>query len=257
MLHFVNITENEFLNSMLLYKHMPLENALRTLKNKSLWFANPATWQDPFEKRFMEAKYIKEGVEKTFNWPGRMFCTCMTQTQSSEAFWNAYSRGEIVIELRINREKLLEELKKKSSKYEIFIGKVEYMKTSDIKKTELKNIPFNPPLKVSLNTPEFAARLFMLKRIAFQYEDEIRIILIKKNKTQEEGIGLEYTCDNTELISSIVLDPRLGDNTADVLSKYFTEEVGFKPYNSGKTTVKRVLRSQLYTNPSQAVLHLD
>lgn len=56
MIRFVNITEEEFLDSKLLYKHMPLENALRTLKNKRLWFANPATWVDPFEKRFLEAK---------------------------------------------------------------------------------------------------------------------------------------------------------------------------------------------------------
>ena len=43
MLRFINITEAEFLSSKLLYKHMPLENALRTLNNKALWFANPAT----------------------------------------------------------------------------------------------------------------------------------------------------------------------------------------------------------------------
>ena len=257
MLRFVNITEENFLGNKLLYKHVPLEYALRTLKNKSLWFANPASWTDPFERRFLEARYTKEGKEKHFNWPGRVFCTCMTQTQSSEAYWNAYSRGEMVIELRIVREKLLEELKKQSTKYDIFIGKVEYMKTSDINKIELKDIPFDPPLKVALNSPEFAARLFLLKRIAFQYEDEVRIILLKKNKTQETGIEMEYTCDNTDLIGSIVLDPRLGDNTAEVLSKCFEEDYGFKPYNSGKRTVKRVLRSQLYTSPAQANLHLD
>lgn len=257
MIRFVNISEEEFLGSKLLYKHMPLENALSTLKNKSLWFANPATWTDPFEKRFLEAKYTKGGKEKPFNWPGRVFCTCMTQTQSSEAYWNAYSHGEIVIELRIVREKLLEELKKQSTKYEIFIGKVEYMKTADIKKTELKEIPFDPSLNVSLNTPEFAARLFLLKRIAFQYEDEIRIILLKKNKTQESGIELKYTCENTDLISRIVLDPRLGDNTFELLYKCFSEHFGFQPYYSGKKTVKRVLRSQLYAKPAQATLHLD
>ena len=257
MLRFVNIKEADFLASKLLYKHIPLENALRTLKSKSLWFSNPATWTDPFEKRFLEAKYTKGGKEKPFTWPGRVFCTCMTQTQSSEAYWNAYSRGEIVIELRIVREKLLEELMKQSTKFDIFIGKVEYMKTADIKKVELKDIPFDPPLKVAWNTPEFAARLFLLKRTAFQYEDEIRIILLKKNKTQEAGIALKFTCDNTDLIRSIVLDPRLGDNTAEILSECFTEDYGFKPYNSGKTTVKRVLRSQLYTSLAQATLHLD
>ena len=126
MLRFVNITEAEFLSSKLLYKHMPLENALRTLNNKALWFANPATWPDPFERRFLEATYVKGGKETTFNWIERVFCTCMTQTSSSEAFWNAYSKGEIVIEFRIIREKLLEDLKRNATKYDIFIGKAGY-----------------------------------------------------------------------------------------------------------------------------------
>lgn len=257
MIKFVNITKEEFLQAKLLYKHLPLENALRTLQSKSLWFANPATWADPFEKRFLEAKYTKGGKEKTFNWPGRVFCTCMTQTQTSEAYWNAYSRGEIVIELRIVREKLIEELEKQATKYDIFIGKVEYMKTADIKRTVLKDIPFNPPLKVALNTPEFAARLFLLKRIAFQYERRNSNYYIEKSKTQESGINLEYTCENTDLISRIVLDPRLGDNSSDLLYNCFSGVFGFKPYKSGKTTVKRVLRSQLYVSPAKASLRLD
>jgi len=66
MITFVNITEDEFLENKLLYKHMPLENALRSLNEKYLWFANPFTWKDPFEKRFLEAKYIKKGKEVGF-----------------------------------------------------------------------------------------------------------------------------------------------------------------------------------------------
>ena len=123
MIHFVNITEEEFLKTKILYKHLPLENALRTLKDKSLWFANPSTWKDPFEKRFLEAKYIKNGKEVNFNWKGRLFCTCMTQTVSSEAFWNTYSRGNIGIELRIYKKKLLEELSRYDSKYKITLGR--------------------------------------------------------------------------------------------------------------------------------------
>ena len=33
MINFVNITEEEFLAQKYLYKHMPLENALRSLKD--------------------------------------------------------------------------------------------------------------------------------------------------------------------------------------------------------------------------------
>lgn len=258
MIHFVNITKEEFLKSKLLYKHLPLENALRTLKDHSLWFANPATWEDPFEKRFLDAKYTLGGNEKNFHWKGRIFCSCMTQTISSEAFWNVYSRGSIGIELRIYREKLLEELSQYDDSYMIFIGKAEYLKTDDIRKG-LRSIPFNPPVSADakLNTNDFAARLFLLKRISFAYEDEIRIIIVKDKATQEDGIGLHYECENTELIQRIVLDPKLGDYTAEMLKSLFIDEYGFSAINKNGKIYNRVLLSQLYAKPPKAILKLD
>ena len=258
MIKFVNITEGEFLQSKLLYKHLPLENALRTLKDKSLWFANPITWKDPFEKRFLEAKYMLNGIEKDFTWKGRVFCTCMTQTITSEAFWNVYSRDSIGIELRVYREKLLEELSRYDGVYKIFIGKVEYLKTDDIRK-DLRKIPFTPPLgpHANLNTDSFAARLFLLKRVAYKYEDEIRIIIVKKNATKENGISVKYECENNELFQRIVIDPNVGDYTADMLKSLFVNEYDFSPINRKRKLFNRVLRSQLYAKQKQETLMLD
>ena len=56
-IQFVNITEDEFFKTALLHKYMPLEFALKTLNEKKLWLANPTSWKDPFEKRFIEAQY--------------------------------------------------------------------------------------------------------------------------------------------------------------------------------------------------------
>ena len=55
---FVNLSQEEFLSKKLLFKYMPLEQALLTLEGKYLWFANPTTWNDPFEKRFIEANSL-------------------------------------------------------------------------------------------------------------------------------------------------------------------------------------------------------
>lgn len=258
MIHFVNITKEEFLKKKLLYKHLPLEYALHTLKDKSLWFANPSTWKDPFERRFLEAKYTKKDKEVNFNWKGKVFCTCMTQTITSEAFWNTYSRGDIGVEIRFYRNKLLEELAHYDKTYKIFIGKAEYLKTEDIKK-ELRSIPFNPPIPkdANLNSNDIVARLFLLKRIAYAYEDEIRIIVVKPNATKENGIVMKYNCENTDLIQRIVLDPNIGDYTYSMLKELFAEKYGFTPIIRGGQTYNRVLRSQLYANQTQAVLKLD
>lgn len=258
MLHFVNITEEEFLKHKLLYKHMPLENALRSLNEKYLWFANPSSWKDPFEKRFLEAKYIMNGKEINFNWRGKVFCICLTQTQTSEAYWNIYQQDSIGIEFRIYRKKLLEELKKYDETHKIFIGRAEYLKTSEIKK-DLREIPFNPPVPThtKINTDTFASRLFLLKRIAFKYEDEIRIIIVKKNPTKEKGIKVNYECENTDIIHKIVLDPNLGENTSIMLKNVFANEYGFKPFTGQSKNTSRVLQSQLYAKQDAAEIHID
>ena len=258
MITFVNITKEEFLAKKVLYKHMPLENALRSINEKYLWFANPSTWKDPFERRFLDARYYKKGKEVQFKWKGRVFCTCMTQTQTSEAYWNIYKQDSIGVEFKIYRKKLLEELSKYDDTYEIFIGRAEYLKTNEIKR-ELKDIPFDPPIasNVKINSGIFASRLFLLKRIAFKYEDEIRIIIVKKNVTKEDGIKVYYECKNTELIHQIVIDPNLGENTYRLLKNVFIEEYGFAPFSGKVKETPRVLQSQLYAKQSVAELYLD
>lgn len=258
-IHFVNLNEEDFLKKKLLYKHMPIENALRSLNEKYIWFANPTTWKDPFEKRFIEAKYIRKGKEVRFNWKDRVFCTCLTQTQTSEAYWNIYKQGNIGVEFRIYREMLLRELQKYGDAYKIYIGRVEYLKTNDIKKENLREIPFNPALKpnVTLNSDLFAARLFLLKRVAFKYEDEIRILIVKKNATKENGIKVNYDSENTDLIHQIVLDPNIGGNTTAMLKKFFSEEYGFTSLPGKEKGIKRVIQSQLYAKQSVAMLHID
>lgn len=96
---FINITESDFLSKKVLYKYMPLESALATIKEKYMWFANPVVWKDPFEKRFIEAKYKVGAAEKDFPLNGRVFCSCLTQTQTSEAHWNTYLSGHTGIRL--------------------------------------------------------------------------------------------------------------------------------------------------------------
>lgn len=254
-IQFVNITKEEFFKTTLLHKYMPLEYALKTLNEKKLWFANPTSWKDPFERRFIEAQYkSNKGKLSSFAWKDKVFCICMTQTTTSEAYWNTYSYQQIGIEFRVNKQQLYNELINIQNQYDIYIGKVEYMKTSDIKKNPISSIPFGNPIPKA-NSSEWKARLLLLKRIAYKYEDEIRIILVKKNKTKEQGINLEYQCKNTDLIETIVLDPSLADNTTALLKDVFENKYNFKPkQNKNGRLQRRVLKSQLYAVQKPQIL---
>lgn len=224
-IEYVNIEESEFLLTKLIHKFLPIENALNILNNKYFWFANPMQWKDPFEKRFIEGMY----EEKSFPWKDRVFCTCFTGTSTSEAFWNTYLNGEIGVQLKIKRGALLQVIKEYAAKhpnYTVFIGKIEYKYTNDITKN-LSSIPFEPELSnKNINSQYFRARLLLLKRKAYEFEDEYRIIVVKDKNTKEEGIKVSYTVENDSLIEGITLDPHLKPNMVSFLKNAIKQQYG-------------------------------
>lgn len=225
---------------------MQLEFALDTIKEKYLWFCNPVTWKDPFEKRFIDAKYVLDEKETEFPIKGQVFCICLTQTPTSEAHWNNYSNGQIGISFKIIKERLLEVLEKHTTDYDIYIGKVDYLKTTDLKKklSDIESLKTIVPFKMT--NRQLQIQLLLLKRIAFRYEDEIRILAVKKHKTKENGIKLSYTIEPHELIDTITLDPNVGSNTESLLKNTFKQKFGFE----------KVYKSQLYSMSNDIKIRL-
>lgn len=239
-IEFINIKKSDFFKKKLIYRYMPLEFALDTINEKYLWMSNPVKWNDPFEKRFIDAKYQYSGNEIDFPLKGQIFCSCMTQTPTSEAHWKNYSNGQIGISLRINRRQLINVLQKHSSDYDIYIGKVDYLKTNDLTKRISEIAQVNNIQPLTIHDRQLQIRLLLLKRIAFKYEDEIRILVIKKNKTKEDGIKLNYSIDSNELINTITIDPQVGKNIEIMLKNLFKAKYAFK----------NVYKSKLYSMSS-------
>ena len=150
---------------------------------------------------------------------------------------------------------LLNQLEPQLPNYEIFIGKAEYLSTEKISKQNLFDIPFNPPLEAKTNAI-LAPRLFMLKRKAFEYEDEIRILLVARTVSKKTGVEIPYTCKHTEIIGRVTLDPRLKDNTTKMLKDLFESKYGFQQKFSSKSMIPSVVKSTLYTCPKPETLYL-
>lgn len=245
-IYFINITKEDFLRKKLLYKYLPLEFALGTIKDRYLWLCNPTIWKDPFEKRFINAKYLVNKNVFEFPLKSQIFCTCFTQTPTSEAHWNNYTNHQIGISLKINRQRLLDVLEEHTDTYDIYIGNVTYLKTAVIRKKlseidDIKNInPFN------LNNRELILKLLLFKRIAFRYEDEMRVLAVKKFKTKENGIKLSFNMKPSELIDSIIIDPSIGSNNEEMLKELFKSEYGFT----------HVFKSQLYSMSNDILIEL-
>lgn len=237
---FINIDKERFLSKSLC-KYMPLERALDLLNNSQIWFANPTTWDDPFEKRFIETKYLEKGMKIDFPWKNRIFCVCMSKNPNCEAYWNTYAKKGLGICLVIDPVRLLAVLEDYSKKNNcsVYIGAVEYQETKVIKGSLNKN-PFLGKA-FNLHSDDSKAKLMLLKRKAFEYEDEIRFIVVKNAGTLEKGIKLNYSISNTDLVKVVKIDPRAGLNETALLKKVFDKEYGFSPAS------KRVFKSGIYS----------
>ncbi|MBO7585589.1 MAG: DUF2971 domain-containing protein [Bacteroidales bacterium] len=266
-IEFLNIDDlNVFLGDMpVLYKYMPLENTLNTLKNKTIWLADPKTWEDPFEKRFLNAKYKNsKGVEMVFPYSGKTFATCLTRNPSSEAQWNVYSRNEIGIKFKISTKVLLEQLNKFSQnhpKYKVYFGKVEYHKREEIEQTQLSKLTFEAERKgvkinKSLQNKDFCARLFLLKRRDFEYEDEVRIIVFKDIKNTAAGISFDYTCSNSMIFPQLTISPRVKNNVENMLKEYLIQ-FGMNPLvDSLGRKQHRVVKSHLFDDENEVTISI-
>ena len=213
--HFVNITPQEFQEVALfkLIKENYIGSTLGSAK-PYLYFADPASWSDAFEKRFINVLY-KEGNNPLVDYPlkNKVFCSCFSHTRIVEAQWFVYSRTKKdelkgLIQLTFNNQQLLDELNRFNAENDadIYIGKVAYQETRKIKGRISKNNFLNVPKQFSLNCEESLIRLLLLKRNAFIAENEIRIIIVKKEPDLQSGRKLYYKCQPTDLISRITIN---------------------------------------------------
>lgn len=224
MIRFVNITEKAFLSEYKkLYRFISLERLLETLNDNQLTFINPAKWDDPYEKAFLNAKYYLKGKPMTLPITDKLYCLCWTGTSSSEAYWKGYSAFNDSVRISVLTENLLDALSSIKD-FNVWIGKVKYVKTNEILEAKSKK---NKTMILSLFTPRIAEqhiKLVLLKRLAFQYEDEIRIILTPKiGYSNPDKNFFKLGIEPVDLFDGYMLHPKFGKHTTTMLKSYFKD----------------------------------
>ena len=262
---FLNIDDvDKFLKEKpVLYKYLPLENALRNLKNKGIWLSKPKEWGDPFEYRFLDAKYVDaKGNERDFPYKEKIFATCLTREPSSEAQWNAYSKDSLAIRFVLDTKILLEQLSifAKKNSFKVYLGNVEYHNREEIAVNNLNKLTFEEETNgtkicKNINDSVFGARLLLLKRKDFSYEKEVRLIIIKDNSIKADGIYFNYECDNNALIKNLLVSPKVKDSTFEMLKNYIEKEFDLPPkIDSTGRKQPLIRRSHLYDKEKNVII---
>ena len=234
---FVNMKKEDFLGILSnksckpLFKHMPLVYALDSLQCHRLWFATPETWSDPFEQRFYAAQYETPCGTSVmpFPWKDKVFCSCFTTRAASEAHWNRSKTDSVM--LHFKRDELLKLLSELPNNLTVYIGKVQYLQTKEIQTSDLSKIPFNGQKPTKSNIDDYCARLLLLKRNAFMYEEEIRIMIVNKSEESVCGRKGDYFLrwnQGYELIPNVTLSPLQSDEANEKLKDFLTKNYGVK-----------------------------
>ena len=183
------------------YKYMDLETALICLENRSLRFSEPSLWQDNYESRFYNANYdnVLKGKNEKEACP-LIYSTCLTGKKNNEAAWKIYTYGKVglgarCVEFTLNKFEFRKELISFLRNYSIYEGLVSYVWEGNVNRMHQKSIiidkksegnPWYDLFFTTFDKREYL-NLMLLKRDAFEHEQETRIMLVPNNPTTEKG----------------------------------------------------------------------
>lgn len=193
------------------YKYMNLDSFLCSLYGRTLRFSEPSKWPDKFETRFYCANFDNIPNKE---YAQRLFATCVTRAQNSEAAWKVYSRNEGLschcVQLDINVSQLRRQFN--ASKYIIAERLIEYKRERYILNLHKKD-SLDYKRYFSQFSKDTFLRLLTLKRDAYKYEEEIRFFAIPKeggirNVKSEKAKSIDISIDWRMTINKVRIDKK-------------------------------------------------
>lgn len=183
---------NDFEEQTLVYKYQKasVANLCLTLKNGqkgTLQFSRPSKWKDPTERVFYEAKISPKGIIDAT----RVYACCISMNKLSEAAWITYQYGtnEGCVKFSIYFDRFIQQIEDWANEngYSFYYGKVIYDEWKVLKKIGDRDFKYNKEIFVPNARPmETFLRTLLLKRKAFEYENEIRLFLVNNNEANAQ-----------------------------------------------------------------------
>jgi Protein of unknown function (DUF2971) len=220
--NFTGISRKSFLLTYKrLFRFIPLNRLLQMLEQDTMAFVYPGLWEDPYEKLILNSSFSIDNQPFDLPVKDNIFCLCWSGTQNSEAFWKGYTPLNDGICIQLDTEKMLDVLNALTG-FDVYIGKVNYVRTQDILSSKMRN---NRTYIQSLNTPDVGIphiKLLLQKRLAFRYENEVRILLVPKTRMTEKIYHLPLNL--REVLTEFLIHPRCGDYFTEMIKDYFKDK---------------------------------
>lgn len=174
------------------YRYVPIVEADSIVRNKVWWFDKPTCWPDKYESYVARELF---GENAPFGNMG-VYAKCFTFHHSSEPIWQL-SKGRV--RLRFTLDKLIRSLSSAKRTDEgplpkLFIGRARYMDPWVVRDT-IDHLKLSRPKAVSRG----AVPALLMKRIGFNYENEIRACFVFGEGSIGDARHLEIEVDDNAI----------------------------------------------------------
>ena len=258
-------------NTSYFYKYVSLDVALTIFREiydkkkktkiapQTIRFVEPPSWDDQYESRFYSANYAQ--IDNSPESYPKLYATCFTPREESEPAWQIYNRdkeglGKRCVQFRLNQIGLRKELIKNLKDCTIVEGRVEYKSKYDIQTLHLStNEKGNHSKEFDKYFSSFALdnfiNLLLLKRTAFEHEQEVRIFIIFDNdkshkaSTKKDATLKDIPLNWLSMLEGVKVDSKCSDIEMELLQ----DEINQLIDNSGildKKNLKKKLEVKKY-----------
>ncbi|MBP5543170.1 MAG: DUF2971 domain-containing protein [Kiritimatiellae bacterium] len=203
-----------------IYRTMPCYHFHTMLETGKLYLTNPMTWVDEFDQ--WEKSPLSGGVfampthegerptqvtaeikDALMDW----YAQSWSLTEECEAIWRRYARkGERAVRIKTTPRKLLLAMCIDEELFDlVFLKHVDYLSEVEIESRKVISWP--------MQAEESLRGLLCMKRKAFAYENEVRLLFFDRQRANSQcrGKALEFPLkgkmDFSSFIESVCLDP--------------------------------------------------
>jgi hypothetical protein len=197
-----------------LYRIVSFDRAAEIITGRRLYFAHPSTWDDPYEK------ILKHERARA------IFAQCWCRKALSDAMWRIYSPAGLGVRIGTTRQRLNRTLTaaKANHNFNFRVQNVEYLSQGELD-AELRRAKRDLAKEYTF---ENATEPLFLKRLAFDHEQEARVVVYDAQYLKgDPSKGLSIEVDPFELLRSIWIDPRAPDEVVKAYRYYLKEKLGF------------------------------
>ena len=223
-------------NATDLYRIVSFERAAAIITTRKFYFAHPSAWDDPYER------VIKHERSQA------LFAQCWCRKAVSDALWRIYSPQGLGVRIGTTKQRLQRVLTAAKEQKQIGTFKiqdVDYLREKDL---DVKLREIRDRLASSYTFANAAEALFK-KRMAFEHEQETRVVIYKQAWLKDDPKkGRALDVDPFEVLTNIFIDPRASDEILNAYTYYLKEKLGFPG---------TVARSRLYEVPDELTVERE